>query len=57
MYKIWLVNFSYYSEKQFDNLEDAVKWVKETTFDCRIDKGSESICSVSYFGGTRYYSK
>ena len=55
MFKIWLVNFSYYSQNEFDNLEDAVAWAKDTSFDCRIDKDGNPICSVSYFHGVRYY--
>lgn len=55
MYKIWLVNFSYYSQHEFDNLQDAIVWAKDTSLDCRIDKEGKYICSVSYFGGTRYY--
>lgn len=57
MFKVWLVNHYYYSEREFDTLESAADWAKSTAFDCRIDTDGETVAFYSYFGGLRMYDR
>jgi hypothetical protein len=56
-FKILLVNHGYYLEREFTELAEAIGHARSTTFDCRIDTGTDMVCSVSFFGGVQVISE
>ena len=56
MYRIWLVNFEWYSQHEFATEAEAIEYAKSTSFECRIDKDNTPVGFWSYFGGYRVYN-
>ena len=56
-YRIWLVNFGWYSQHEFATEAEALEYAKGTSFECRIDLGDKPVGFYSYFGGYRRYQE
>jgi hypothetical protein len=56
-YKIWLVNFGWYSSETFSDLSKAIEYGISKCFEFRVDQGSKYICSWTFFGGVRYFEE
>jgi hypothetical protein len=55
MFKIWMTNFNYYSQREFTNLEDARVYAKSTSFEVRVDHGDVPVASYSPISGWRNF--
>jgi hypothetical protein len=55
MYKIYFINFQYYSNKTADSLAEAIKIGKEAGFEFAVHFNNEIVAAWSVFGGTQYY--
>lgn len=53
MFKIWFVNFQYYSSETFDTLIDAVVYGKYQGFEFRVDRNDKPVYAWSPIGGGR----
>jgi hypothetical protein len=57
MYKIFWINFDYFCDRSFDDIEKAIQFAKSRCFEALIvtDSGS-SVAVWSPIGGTKYYN-
>ena len=55
MYKLYFVNFFYYSEDEFTVLDDALNQAIRIGFEIRIDQNDTPIARVSPIRGIQYY--
>lgn len=56
-YRVWLINFGWYLEESFNDLDSAIFYGKSKGYDFRVDRDETPICAWSIIGGLRYFSK
>ena len=54
-YRIYFVNFEYFSQREFDTLDEAIHFAKVSTFESTIWYNNQRVASFSMFGGVRRY--
>ena len=57
MFKVYLTNFGYFLDREFNSLESAVNHARSVCFECSIYKGDEVIGHVGVFSGFVSYYK
>jgi len=57
MFKVWYSNFRYFSQDEFETIEDAFEHAKSTGFEATIYKNDSLVASWSPISGKRIYSK
>ncbi len=55
-FRVYWINFQYYSSESFVSVDEALAYIKAKGFEGRVDGAEgEIIASWSVFGGTRYW--
>lgn len=58
-YRIYLINFGWYSQHEFNNFEDALNKAKDMSYESRIEYGNSDMFCASWspVSGTQYFQE